>query len=111
MRVHVAAVTLDLPLQLPCTRIEERPMTVDQSPQGRVNERTVAVKVLTTGLNADNVERFVREQRAMGVSFGHTASVSILQVGVPTDAERRHIMVHSSTRVQTCTASQRAGGR
>ena len=44
-------------------------------------ERTVAVKVLTTDLDPDNVERFVREQRAMGKLCGHPNIVSVFDVG------------------------------
>ena len=48
----------------------------------RALERTVAIKVLTTDLDADNVERFLREQRAMGKLCGHPNIVKIFQVGV-----------------------------
>ncbi len=34
-------------------------------------DRTVAVKVLTADVEPDNVERFVREQVAMGKLSGH----------------------------------------
>ena len=44
-------------------------------------ERTVAVKVLTTDLDPDNVERFLREQRAMGKLCGHPNIVSVFDVG------------------------------
>jgi ATP/maltotriose-dependent transcriptional regulator MalT len=44
-------------------------------------DRTVAVKVLTADLEPDNVERFVREQLAMGKLSGHPHIVSIFQVG------------------------------
>ncbi|HEY5853636.1 MAG TPA: protein kinase [Aldersonia sp.] len=43
--------------------------------------RTVAVKVLLADLEPDNVERFVREQIAMGKLSGHPHIVSIFQVG------------------------------
>jgi serine/threonine protein kinase len=43
--------------------------------------RTVAVKVLTTDLEPDNMERFVREQVAMGQLSGHPHIVNIFQVG------------------------------
>ncbi|WP_233213315.1 protein kinase domain-containing protein [Mycobacterium hubeiense] len=43
-------------------------------------DRTVAVKVLTAGLD-DNRERFLREQRAMGRLTGHPNIVGVLQVG------------------------------
>src|SRR6476661_2729912 len=49
--------------------------------QQRALERRVAVKVLTTDLDPDNVERFVREQRAMGKLCGHPNIVSIFDVG------------------------------
>lgn len=44
-------------------------------------DRTVAVKVLTADLDPDNLERFLREQRAMGKLSGHPNIVTILQVG------------------------------
>jgi serine/threonine-protein kinase PknK len=44
-------------------------------------DRTVAVKVLTAYLEPDNLERFVREQVAMGKLSGHPHIVSIFQVG------------------------------
>ena len=47
----------------------------------RALDRTVAVKVLTTDLEADNLERFVREQVAMGKLSGHPHIVNIFQVG------------------------------
>jgi ATP/maltotriose-dependent transcriptional regulator MalT len=43
--------------------------------------RTVAVKVLTADLEPDNVERFIREQVAMGKLSGHPHIVSIFKVG------------------------------
>ncbi|WP_433566708.1 protein kinase domain-containing protein [Nocardia sp. CA-151230] len=43
--------------------------------------RTVAVKVLTVGLDADNVARFLREQQAMGSLTGTPNIVSIFAVG------------------------------
>jgi predicted ATPase len=43
-------------------------------------DRTVAIKVLTTELDADR-ERFLREQRAMGRLTGHPNIVGVLQVG------------------------------
>ncbi|EKT83849.1 serine/threonine protein kinase [Rhodococcus opacus M213] len=45
-------------------------------------DRTVAVKVLTSNLDPDNVTRFVREQRAMGRTSGHPNIVAVYQVGV-----------------------------
>jgi len=44
-------------------------------------DRTVAVKVLTADLDAENVERFLREQRAMGRLSGHPHIVNVLHVG------------------------------
>ncbi len=44
-------------------------------------DRDVAVKVLTDHLDAQNLERFVREQRAMGRLSGHPNIVNILEVG------------------------------
>ena len=49
--------------------------------QQRSLERTVAVKVLTTDLDPDNVERFLREQRAMGKLCGHPNIVNVFDVG------------------------------
>jgi serine/threonine-protein kinase PknK len=43
--------------------------------------RTVAVKVLTSDLEPDNLERFMREQLAMGKLSGHPHIVNIFQVG------------------------------
>ncbi|MGW4124504.1 protein kinase domain-containing protein [Nocardia sp. NPDC004711] len=45
-------------------------------------ERTVAVKVLTSDLDRENLERFLREQRAMGRLSGHPNIVGILFTGV-----------------------------
>ncbi len=44
-------------------------------------DRIVAVKVLTADLEPDNLERFVREQVAMGKLSGHPHIVTIFQVG------------------------------
>ena len=44
-------------------------------------DRTVAIKVLTSDLDPDNLDRFLREQRAMGRLSGHPHIVTILQVG------------------------------
>src|SRR5271165_5299169 len=45
-------------------------------------DRTVAVKVLTSDLDPENLARFLREQRAMGRLSGHPHIINILQVGV-----------------------------
>src|SRR5271157_2081965 len=47
-----------------------------------VLDRTVAVKVLTSDLDPENLDRFLREQRAMGRLSGHPHIINILQVGV-----------------------------
>ncbi|WP_330256934.1 protein kinase [Nocardia sp. NBC_00565] len=44
-------------------------------------DRTVAVKILTAELDAENRERFFREQRAMGQLTGHPNIVTMLQAG------------------------------
>ncbi len=44
-------------------------------------DRTVAVKVLTADLEPDNLERFFREQVAMGKLSGHPHIVSMFHVG------------------------------
>ncbi|AHK35887.1 serine/threonine-protein kinase [Rhodococcus opacus] len=55
-------------------------------------ERTVAVKVLTSDLDPDNLERFLREQRAMGKLSGHPHIVSIFQVGATTSGRPYIVM-------------------
>ncbi|PBC39575.1 protein kinase [Rhodococcus sp. ACS1] len=45
-------------------------------------DRTVAVKVLVSALDPENVGRFVREQRAMGRLSGHPNIVNVFEVGV-----------------------------
>ncbi|MGV9864885.1 protein kinase domain-containing protein [Rhodococcus koreensis] len=45
-------------------------------------DRTVAVKVLTAGVDRDDRDRFVREQRAMGKLSGHPNIVQVLEAGV-----------------------------
>jgi ATP/maltotriose-dependent transcriptional regulator MalT/serine/threonine protein kinase len=47
-------------------------------------DRTVAVKVLTADLDQENLDRFLREQHAMGRLSGHPNIVTILQVGATT---------------------------
>lgn len=44
-------------------------------------DRAVAIKVLTGELDPDNLDRFLREQRAMGRLSGHPHIVTIFQVG------------------------------
>ena len=45
-------------------------------------DRAVAVKVLITDLDPENLDRFLREQRAMGRLSGHPHIMNVLQVGV-----------------------------
>ncbi|ORA34471.1 serine/threonine-protein kinase [Mycobacterium aquaticum] len=47
-------------------------------------DRTVAVKVLNSDLDDENIDRFLREQRAMGRLSGHPNIATIMQVGVTT---------------------------
>src|SRR5271166_4543464 len=47
-------------------------------------DRAVAVKVLTADLDPENLDRFLREQHAMGRLSGHPNIVTILQVGTTT---------------------------
>src|ERR1700731_3462172 len=47
-------------------------------------DRTAAVKVLTADLDQENLDRFLREQHAMGRLSGHPNIVTILQVGTTT---------------------------
>jgi ATP/maltotriose-dependent transcriptional regulator MalT len=55
-------------------------------------DRTVAVKVLMADLELDNLERFVREQVAMGKLSGHPHIVTIFQVGT-TATDRPYIVM------------------
>jgi serine/threonine protein kinase/N-acetylneuraminic acid mutarotase len=54
--------------------------------------RSVAIKVLTSGLDDDDRERFLREGYAMGALSGHPNIVNILQVGV-TESSRPFIVM------------------
>ncbi|HET7075633.1 MAG TPA: protein kinase, partial [Mycobacterium sp.] len=47
-------------------------------------DRVVAVKVLIADLDLENLDRFLREQHAMGRLSGHPNIVTILQVGTTT---------------------------
>ena len=58
----------------------------------RALDRIVAVKVLTADLEPDNLERFVREQVAMGKLSGHPHIVSIFQVGTTADGRPYIVM-------------------
>ncbi|MGW5385338.1 protein kinase domain-containing protein [Nocardia sp. NPDC003963] len=55
-------------------------------------DRTVAVKVLTAELDADNKARFLREQQAMGRSTGHPNIVTVLQAGTLADGRPYLVM-------------------
>src|SRR5262245_28548047 len=55
-------------------------------------DRTVAVKVLIADLGTENVERFLREQRAMGRLTGHPHIANVLHVGT-TSAGRPFIVM------------------
>src|SRR5262245_53037058 len=44
-------------------------------------DRTVAVKALTADLDPDNLDRFMRQQRAMGRLSGHPHIVQTLEIG------------------------------
>jgi non-specific serine/threonine protein kinase len=57
-----------------------------------VLDRTVAVKVLTAELNAENRERFLREQRAMGRLNGHPNIVTMLRAGT-TESGRPYLVM------------------
>ncbi|QSE89820.1 protein kinase [Rhodococcus pseudokoreensis] len=62
-------------------------------------DRIVAVKVLTADLDQDNVERFIREQRAMGRLSGHPNIANILQVGATASGQPylvMHLHAHGS---------------
>jgi serine/threonine-protein kinase PknK len=71
--------------------------------QQRSLERTVAIKVLTTDVETDNLERFLREQRAMGKLSGHPNITNIFQVGA-TKSGRPYIVMqyhpHDSLRAR-----------
>src|SRR5271169_6801281 len=74
----------------------------------RALDRTVAIKVLTTDLDADNVERFLREQRAMGKLCGHPNIVKIFQVGV-TNSGRPYIVMQYHQRNSVNARIHQAG--
>ncbi len=55
-------------------------------------DRTVAVKVLAADPAPEDLERFLREQRAMGRLSGHPHIVTVLQVGT-TAAGRPYLVM------------------
>jgi DNA-binding NarL/FixJ family response regulator len=71
-------------------------------------ERTVAIKVLTTDLDPDNLERFLREQRAMGKLSGHPNIVNIFEVGA-TDSGRPYIVMQYHPRDSLDARIRQAG--
>jgi DNA-binding NarL/FixJ family response regulator len=71
-------------------------------------ERTVAIKVLTTDLDADNLERFLREQRAMGKLSGHPNIVNVFEVGA-TQSGRPYIVLPYYPRNSLNARIHRAG--
>ncbi|HEV7851470.1 MAG TPA: protein kinase, partial [Mycobacterium sp.] len=58
--------------------------------------RSVAIKVLASGLDEDDRERFLREGYAMGALSGHPNIANILQVGM-TESNRPFIVMPLST--------------
>jgi DNA-binding NarL/FixJ family response regulator len=76
--------------------------------QQRSLDRTVAIKVLTTDLDADNLERFLREQRAMGKLSGHPNIVNIYQVGA-TESGRPYMVMQYHPRGSLNARIHRAG--
>ncbi|MGO9507424.1 MAG: protein kinase domain-containing protein [Mycobacterium sp.] len=76
--------------------------------QQRSLERTVAIKVLTTDLEREHLERFLREQRAMGKLSGHPNIVNIFQVGA-TQAGRPYIVMQYHPRGSLDARIHRAG--
>jgi DNA-binding NarL/FixJ family response regulator len=71
-------------------------------------DRTVAIKVLTTDLDPENLERFLREQRAMGKLSGHPNIVNIFQVGATTSG-RPYIVMQYHPRDSLKTRIHHAG--
>lgn len=59
-------------------------------------DRTVAVKVLIADLGAENVERFLREQRAMGRLSGHPHITNVLNVGTTASGRPFIVMQYHS---------------
>ncbi|MGV9869320.1 protein kinase domain-containing protein [Rhodococcus koreensis] len=71
-------------------------------------DRTVAVKVLTSDLDPDNLERFLREQRAMGKLSGHPNIATILQIGT-TGRGHPYLVMQLHPRGSLETLIRRAG--
>ncbi|MGX6508712.1 protein kinase domain-containing protein [Rhodococcus sp. SJ-2] len=71
-------------------------------------DRIVAVKVLTSDLDIDNLERFLREQRAMGQLSGHPNIVNVLQIGT-TDSGRPYLVMQYHPRDSLDAQIRRSG--
>ncbi|MFC9840174.1 protein kinase [Rhodococcus sp. NPDC127530] len=71
-------------------------------------ERTVAVKVLSSGLNREGDARFLREQRAMGQLSGHPNIVNVLRIGT-TSTGRPFIVMQYHQRGSLDAAVRRRG--
>ncbi|NLU61524.1 protein kinase [Rhodococcus sp. HNM0563] len=71
-------------------------------------DRIVAVKVLTSDLDVDNLERFLREQRAMGQLSGHPNIVNVLQIGT-TDSGRPYLVMQYHPRDSLDALIRRSG--
>jgi serine/threonine-protein kinase PknK len=71
-------------------------------------DRLVAVKVLTAALDRENLDRFLREQRAMGRLSDHPNIVTILQVGV-TDHDRPFLVMPYFPRDSLDASIRRSG--
>jgi ATP/maltotriose-dependent transcriptional regulator MalT/serine/threonine protein kinase len=71
-------------------------------------DRTVAVKVLTADLEADNLERFFREQVVMGKLSGHPHIVSMFHVGA-TATGRPYLVMQYHPRGSLGARIQRSG--
>ncbi|KAA0022054.1 protein kinase [Antrihabitans cavernicola] len=70
--------------------------------------RTVAIKLLSSDLDAENRERFLREGYAMGRLSGHPHIVNILQVGV-TSTGRPYIVMPYHPKNSLATRIRRDG--
>src|SRR5271156_2062690 len=60
-------------------------------------DRSVAVKVLTNDLDPDNLDRFMREQRAMGRLSAHPHIVTVLQAGTTLSGRPFIVMPYHGT--------------
>ena len=67
------------------------------------------MKVLTTDLDTDNVERFLREQRAMGKLCGHPNIVNIFDAGRTTSGRPFIVMQYHPREFPACTDPFRTG--